>query len=281
MALEPSAALPTAGLQTAIRIAKEAGSLILEGYRTQLDIQKKGRIDLVTEYDLKSERLIHARLTEAFPDHRVIGEESLKGCRAERPAPGDTQLTWYVDPIDGTTNFAHGHPYFAVSLGLYAGERPVLGVVHAPALGLLWAGGPGLGAHRNQAAAQVSQNAALVDSVIATGFPYHLNQGELPRVMAALTSFVERAQGFRRCGSAAVDLCMVADGSVDLYYEKNLNAWDLAGGVPILLGAGGQITNYAGAAFDLFDAELVASNGRIHDEALGILQSAFRQPTLD
>lgn len=261
-------------LALATEIAEEAGALTLEGYRRELSIQKKGRIDLVTEFDLKAEAHIRERLQAACPDHHIVGEEHSAGARAPRPA--DDTPTWYIDPIDGTTNFAHGHPFYGVSIGLFAGASPVLGVIRAPALGVTWAGGPALGATRGGAPCQVSKATDMVDALAATGFPYHLDRG---KNLAHVARFLPQIQGIRRCGSAALDLCLVADGTCDLYWEQHLNAWDLAAGVAILLGAGGQISDHRGGPFDLFTAQVLASNGHLHPAALATLAGESPEPS--
>lgn len=255
-------------LQQAIQIAIKAGQLTLEGYRRRgISVEKKGRVDLVTEYDVKTEALIREQIEALRPDDKIVGEEGSAGARA--PRPEDDTPTWYIDPIDGTTNYAHGHPMYSVSIALYEGETPVLGVVNGPALGVIWAGGPELGATRNGGNTRVSATEAMVDALVATGFPYSLDRGKNLEVIAR---FLPEIQGIRRGGSAALDLCLVADGTCDLYWERKLNAWDVAAGAAILLGAGGKLSDHSGGAFDLFTTEILATNGPLHEAALALLR---------
>lgn len=230
----------------------------MEGFRSGARVEKKGTIDLVTEYDRRAEAQIRAELLAAFPDHRIVGEEA--------PEQGSGDRVWYVDPIDGTTNFAHGHPFFAVSIALYEGAEPLAGVVSAPALGVTWSGARGRGAWRNEERCHVSESAKLEDCLCATGFPYDrwTTAEDNLREHAA---FIKATQGVRRCGSAALDLCLVADGTYDLYWEQKLNPWDLAAGALLVLEAGGMVTDYDGSAADVRQGRLLASNGRVHAEA--------------
>jgi myo-inositol-1(or 4)-monophosphatase len=193
-------------LEVAEEAAKEAGAAVAQGWRSDGEISKKGRFDLLTEYDLESERLIRERLASTFPDHRIVGEENQES--------GEGELVWYVDPIDGTTNFAHGHYFFAVSIALYDGLRGLVGVVHAPALGVLWKAATGRGASRNGARCSVSKRDRLDEALCATGFPYD-RWSNPDNNHAELALFLQRVRGVRRCGSAAIDLCLVAEESVE------------------------------------------------------------------
>ncbi len=245
-------------LETLVVIAREAGALLLRGHRTGTHVDYKGEIDLVTEFDRSSEALIRTRVAREFPEWDVVAEEAGGTVRGDRPV-------LYADPLDGTTNYAHGHPFFAVSLGVMESSGAILGVVFAPALGWIHAGGPGLGATRNGIPCRVSATAALDRALLATGFPYD-------RRTSPENNFVEfialkkRAQGVRRCGAASLDLCMVADGTYDGYWEQKLQPWDLAAGAAIVLGAGGTVTSYDGGPADARTGSLIASNGAIHDE---------------
>ncbi len=181
-------------LAVARQIAAEAGALIRSGWRVPGAVHRKGPVDLVTEYDLRSEELVRARLERAFPDHAVVGEES---AQAGAGAGSDRALVWYVDPIDGTTNFAHGHPFFAVSIGLCHLGRPVVGVVHAPAIGMEWCAARGLGATRDGAPCRVSSTGVLVESLAATSFPYDKPAGEKSN-FRQFEAFYRRTRGVRR-----------------------------------------------------------------------------------
>lgn len=244
------------------QVAREAGALVMQGYRSGTRAQKKGAIDLVTEYDVASEKLIVERLTAALPDIGIVAEEAHGPWQGT--APDAQALTWYVDPIDGTTNFAHGHPFFGVSLGLCRGAQPVVGVIFAPALDVLWSGRAGHGVLRNGVVCSVSDCDSLADSLLATGFPYD-RATSADNNFAEFTHFKLRARGVRRCGAACLDLAFVADGTYDGYWEYKLNPWDLAAGAALIGAAGGKVTAFDGTALSLASGALVGSNGRIHD----------------
>ncbi len=261
-----------ATLRTATTIAREAGALLLDGWRTGASVQHKGEIDLVTEFDLASERLIRARMAAAFPDQGVVCEE----------AGGDSakDLVWYCDPLDGTTNFAHGHFFYSVSLGLARRGTPVAGVVYAPALDTAWAGGDGMGAWREQRGARtearVSTRAGTLSaSLVGTGFPYDRRTSPENNLREA-ARIIPRVQGIRRCGSAAMDLCLVADGTYDAYWEQKLAPWDMCAGVAIARAAGARVTDYEGAEPSLRVGRVVASNGAVHDELMREIAEARR-----
>ncbi len=252
-------------LALAQRLGDEVGAYLLEGFRTDARVSLKGAVDLVTQYDLEAERRVRSAIEEAFPDHEIVGEEE-SGAGVARPEGP----TWYVDPIDGTTNFAHGHPFFCLSLGLYEGEMPRLGLVAAPALGVTWWGIPGRAAFRGEVACAVSSRPTLREALVATGFAYNARDldanvsGELRRMLAA-------SRGLRRCGSAALDLCLVADGTYDFYWERGLAPWDMAGGAAIVLAAGGRLSAMDGGAGRPLEGSLAASNGLVHEAALSTL----------
>ncbi len=252
-------------LEVAERVAAEAGTLVLDGWRSSGDISHKGKFDLLTEHDLRSEALIRRALEAAYPKHRIVGEETAE--------TGEGDLVWYVDPIDGTTNFAHGHPFFCVSIALYDGPEGLAGVVHAPALGTTWKAAKHSGAFRNGEPCTVSTRTSLEEALCATGFPY--NRWQTPdNNLQELSLFLRRARGIRRCGSAAIDLCLVADGTYDVYWEQGLNAWDMCAGAMIVLEAGGQLSTYEGHRADPRSGKLVASNGLLHDAAVSTVREA-------
>ena len=246
-------------LRVADAAAREAGTVAMEGWRTGGKISKKGRFDLLTKYDLLSERLIRQRLEAEFPEHRIVGEEDAE--------TGAGDLVWYVDPIDGTTNFAHGHFFFAVSIALYRGLEGLAGVVHAPALGVTWKAARGSGAFRNERPCSVSQRDRLEEALCATGFPYD-RWTNPDNNQAELGLFLQRARGVRRCGAAAIDLCLVADGTYDIYWEKALNPWDMCAGALIVLEAGGRLSGYEGEPADPRTGKLIATNGLLHEDAV-------------
>lgn len=251
----------------AVAIAHEAGVLLLEGWRQRpATQQKRTASDLVTEFDLRCEDLLRDRLGKAFPDHRVVGEEQ-GGERGDEP-------TWYVDPIDGTTNFAHGHPFFCVSLGLWRGETPIAGVVHAPAMGLTYAAARGLGVARGGAPCRVSSTGALERSLLATGFPPQRSDGDY-RQFARLDA---ATHGVRRCAAAALELSLVADGAYDGFWDAGLAPWDLAAGVLFVLEAGGRVSDATGGPLSLSSRTVVASNGAIHSALINALAHAGALP---
>ncbi|MEM7137468.1 MAG: inositol monophosphatase family protein [Myxococcota bacterium] len=252
-------------VEVAERIALDAGTLIMEGWRSGAGVSRKGRFDLLTEYDLRSESLIRQGLSNAFPDHRIVGEE--------HDSTGDGDLVWYVDPIDGTTNFAHGHPFFCVSIALYHGAIGLAGVVHAPALQTTWKAARAAGAFRNGEPCHVSTRDSLEESLCATGFPYD-RATRADNNLAELSLFLKRVRGVRRCGSAAIDLSLVADGTYDLYWEQALNAWDMCAGALIVAEAGGELSAYDGGPVDPRTGKLIASNGHVHDAAVRTIGEA-------
>lgn len=247
--------------RAALLVAHEAAALAMRGYRTRIVPDKKGRTDLVTEFDRASEEHIRARLRELCPGVPIIGEEASPAGAAE---PARLGLRFYVDPIDGTTNFVHGHPFWCVAIGLIDGDSPVAGAVVAPALGATWSGVVGQHSRRDDEPCRVSATRSLEDSLIATGFP----QDRLgPENNFEPFIRVKRvAQAVRRCGSAAMDLCLVADGTYDGYWERKLHPWDVIAGSAILLAAGGRISAIGGGPPDYYRGYLNATNGLIHDE---------------
>lgn len=246
---------PEGYARLALAVATEAGTLLLGAYRSRPTPSEKARHDLVTELDVKSEALIVDRLSAATPELGLVAEE--RG--------GDARdLSWYCDPLDGTTNYVHGHPVWSVSIGLLDGGAPVAGAVVAPALGLSWLGYQGGPALRNGEPCRVSETRELEHALLATGFPPDRRrspENNLDTFVAAQ----KQARGVRRCGSAAIDMCMVADGTYDAYWERRLHAWDLAAGAAILSAAGGRMSALDGAPVNLHVGQLIASNGHVHD----------------
>src|SRR5678816_1753366 len=236
-------------------IAREAGALLMGYFRDRVKIEYKGDVDLVTVADRKSEALILERIRAAFPNHDVMGEE---GTRIET----GSDYRWYVDPLDGTTNFAHGYPVFCVSLAVeYKGER-VAGVLYDPTRDELFAAEKGSGARLNALPIAVSKTDRLAESLVATGFPSH-KRHKNPNIYF-YHQITLRTHGVRRAGSAALDLCCVASGRFDGFWEFNLNPWDTAAGVLIVEEAGGKVTDFKGGPFQLNSRETLASNGLLH-----------------
>jgi len=256
--------------RVAIEAARAAGHLLageLDGPRR---ISYKGTpTNLLTEMDARAEALIVERLRAAFPDDGVLAEEG-------GAAPGRSARRWIIDPLDGTTNYAHGLPLFAVSLALEVEGRVELGVVHDPNRDELFVAERGRGATRNETPLAVSATARLNESLLATGFPYNVR--ETPdNNLAEYAAFSLRSQGVRRMGSAVIYLAYVAAGQIDGYWELRLGPWDAAAGALLVEEAGGRITDLAGGPLDLEAPAVVASNGRIHGEMLEVLKEARRR----
>lgn len=235
------------------RAAARAAAHTLTGFRTHPVFERKGRSDLVTRFDRESESILREELEKTGV--AVVGEET-GGDRVSE--------AFYVDPIDGTTNFVHGHPFYCVSVGLVREGVPVFGVVVAPALGITWRALVSENiAWRNDQPCRVSQTADLADSLLATGFPYDRSD-EQTNNFKPFMHMKMHVQAIRRCGAAAIDMCLVADGTYDGYWERRLNPWDVAGGGAIVRGAGGTVTLPDGSAFDARKGEALATNGLIH-----------------
>jgi myo-inositol-1(or 4)-monophosphatase len=256
-------------------IAREAGALLMHYFHQHLKVEYKGEADLVTAADRASEVLIRERIQQQFPGHDVLGEE--QGLNDQ-----GSDYRWYVDPLDGTTNFAHGFPVFCVSMALErrsSGERGdgrgvrIAGVVYDPTRDELFSAEQGRGAQLNGEKIHVSQIAKLQECLVATGFPSH-KRHKNPNIYF-YHQITLRTHGVRRAGSAALDLCCVAAGRFDGFWEFNLNPWDTAAGVLIVEEAGGQVTRFDGSAFELNSRETIASNGLVHQALLHELKEVF------
>ena len=225
-------------------------------------INKKGRIDLVTEADTESEKIIIKTIRSAFPDHAILAEESGMN-------DGTPEYQWYIDPLDGTTNFANGLNLFCVSIAFAAKGDVVFGIVLSPFTDELFVAVKGVGALRNSRPIRVSNAATVTDSLLVTGFPYDFkNDGAIIR---RFSNCLRQAQGIRRLGSAALDLCYVACGRFAGYWEQNLQPWDTAAGFLIAKEAGALVTDYLNQAFTLDKKEILATNGNIHKEMLTLV----------
>lgn len=256
----------------AVAIAREAAAILSAGWRTGVSIRSKGRSDLVTEIDLASERLVRERLGARFPDHAIVGEEG--------GGEASTELVWYVDPLDGTTNFAHGHPFFCVSIALARAGEPIVGAVVAPALGLEWSAAKGLGVTRNGEACSVSATDTLEDALLSTGFPSWRGARGDNNYLTFL-ALDAASHGARRCGAGAVELALVADGSYDAFWDLGLKPWDVAASSLFVREAGGVVSDFDGSAARLDAGRIIASNGRIHAELMGGIAGAIPLPPLD
>jgi len=247
-------------------IAREAGALLLEYFRQRVKIEYKGDVDLVTVADRKSEALILERIRAKWPSHDVLGEE---GARIET----GSDYRWYVDPLDGTTNFAHGFPVFCVSLAIERKGERVAGVLFDPTRDELFAAEKGSGAYLNGEPIHVSKTANLKECLVATGFPSH-KRHKNPNIFF-YHQLTLRTHGVRRAGSAALDLASVAAGRFDGFWEFNLNPWDTAAGVLLVQEAGGTVTDFKGGPFQLQSRETVATNGIVHNALLSEFEAIF------
>jgi myo-inositol-1(or 4)-monophosphatase len=248
-------------LDFAVDLSKRAGALLMDRYRAvgRTDIvDRKGQIrNLVTEADRASERLILDEIAAAYPDHSVAAEET--GARE-----GDPDFVWHVDPLDGTVNFTHGHPFFAVSLGLVMKGKPHLGAIHAPRLGETFSGEVGKGAWLDGTPIEVSKSAELIESLLATGFAYVRNEHPDHNV-DNFSTLIMQARGIRRAGAASLDLAYVAAGRLDGFWELHLSSWDVAAGVALVRAAGGTVTDFRGGDDFLEGGHILATNGLIHE----------------
>lgn len=244
-------------LEVAIETAREAGAILLAEFDRPVKISYKGEVDIVTQADRRSEQAIVSRLRAHFPKHAIVAEE---GSGNESDSP----FRWHVDPLDGTTNFAHSYPCFAVSLGLEEAGEPIVGVIFQPVTGELFTAVKGEGAYLNQKQIQVSRIEKLATSLLATGFP-SVKRAQNPNIRY-YWDFTLRSHGVRRDGSAAMDLAAVACGRFEGFWEFGLHTWDVAAGILLVREAGGAATQFNGQPYRLGDRELLASNGRVHEE---------------
>jgi myo-inositol-1(or 4)-monophosphatase len=243
----------------ALEVAREAAELVRAGWRSHPRVVEKAPSDIVTQYDLDSERLIRRRLAERAPELGVVAEEEGGDC-------GSGQA-FYVDPLDGTVNFAHGHPFWCVSIGVLDRGVPLAGAVVAPCIMTewwAWEGGP---AFRNGEPCRVSAAANMGEALLATGFPANRTR-EPDNNLSTFVRLKQKVRGIRRCGSAAIDLCFVADGTYDGYWERHLNAWDLAAGAAVVRSAGGSVTALDGGPPRFEVGHIAATNGRVHTALL-------------
>ncbi len=254
-------------IDTLKQIALEAGKIVKEGYSSHKEVSHKGVVDLVTEFDIKTEAFIINQLKKAFPDYTLVGEESHQGSYHYDKAI-------YIDPIDGTTNFVHGIPHLAISLGVWEQGKPTLAVVFNPILEELFWAVQGEGAFCNGQRLEVSPQNKLQNALIATGFPYaKVNAGiEYHWVINCMTNLLPHIQDIRRLGAASIDLCYLAQGKVEAFYEIDLKPWDVAAGILIVQEAGGHISNVNNQPFDFDDKSIVASNGKVHQQLLKYLE---------
>lgn len=252
-------------LNFAIETARDAGRLLLEKFGRVTSITKKGDINLVTEADLASEALIIERIKSYYPKHAILAEEAGDAVLVD----GETTWKWIIDPLDGTTNYAHGYPCFCVTLALERQGTIVIGVTYDPTREELFSAEKGQGASLNGRKIRVSETEELGNALIVTGFPYDFKQRK--DFARHLTEFLLYSRGVRRDGSAAIDMAYVACGRFDGFWEEGLNPWDVAAGYLLIEEAGGRVSYYDGSEFSIYRPPLCASNGRLHGEMLRIL----------
>ncbi|HWB17160.1 MAG TPA: inositol monophosphatase family protein [Vicinamibacterales bacterium] len=257
-------------LATGVDAALEAGRIHRRYFRQHPDIHKKGRIDLVTNADLEAERMFRDLIAQRFPDHVVVGEE------AGAVASPEGRCRWIIDPVDGTTNFAHGLALFCVSIALEIDGRLALGVVYDPINEELFTAERGEGARLNGEPIHVSSCAELVDGLLVTGFPYTIRE-ERRRQVDVFAAFLHEAQAVRRLGSAALDLCYVAAGRLDGYWEERVFPWDIAAGALLVAEAGGTVTGLDNQPFDPFGLQILATNGPLHEPMLEVIRRVHEE----
>jgi len=250
-------------IATAIEAVVRAGEIQISRFGGDVRVEKKGAIDLVTEVDLQVERMFRALVAERFPDHDVLGEE-LGG-----EATG-ARHRWVFDPLDGTTNFAHGVPIFCASLALEIDGEAAVGAIYDPNRRELFTAERGVGAWLNGQPLHVSAAATVLESILVTGFPYTVHDDPEP-LLQMFGRMLKRARAVRRLGSAAIDLCWVAAGRMEAFWEAQLNAWDTRAGALIVEEAGGRVTGMDGALWVPANGHILASNGHVHDELLSII----------
>ncbi|MBW1971608.1 MAG: inositol monophosphatase [Deltaproteobacteria bacterium] len=255
-------------LEVAINAAKGAGIIQKKSLGKRLKIEHKGEIDLITDIDKKSEKYIIKMIKSNFPEHGLLTEESYKDSL-------EADYLWVIDPLDGTTNYAHGYHCFSISIALIIKGEIVVGVVYDPIRKELFSAIKGKGAYLNNKPIHVSSVSKVVDSLLCTGFPYDLHTSEINNLDHFLNMMMV-AQAIRRDGSAALDLCYTACGRFDGFWELKLKPWDVMAGALIVLEAGGKVTDFAGEPFDKTGIEILATNGLVHHEMSRILLKGKR-----
>jgi myo-inositol-1(or 4)-monophosphatase len=253
-------------LKVAVAAAYVAGAIQKKGFGKRHQVRFKGEIDLVTEVDKGCEDKIHKIISREFPEHDFLMEESGS---SNKPS----EFKWIIDPLDGTTNYAHGYPCFCVSIGLEYRGKVIVGVVYEPIMDQLFTAVRGEGAFRNRKKIKVSKTPILKRGMLVTGFSYDLQKRTKDNI-ENFSKFIMNAQAVRRDGAAAIDLCYVACGRFDGFWELDLQPWDTAAGSLVLQEAGGKLSRFDGTVFSIYDRDILASNGIIHPEMIDILKGA-------
>lgn len=251
-------------IQAAREAALKAGRMLRENIGKSSEISYKGTVDLVTNFDTQAQRMIFDHLSSCFPDHDYLAEEGLSQNKG-------AEFRWIIDPLDGTTNYAHHFPVFTVSIALERKGEVVLGLIYDPMREEMFSAVKGEGAFLNGEGIRVSAVDDLNRSLLATGFPYDIRASKVNNI-THFNNFLTRVQGIRCCGSAAMDLCYVASGRFDGFWELKLSPWDMAAGALIVQEAGGLISDFQNGEFTIYGAEILASNGLIHQQIVEVLQ---------
>jgi myo-inositol-1(or 4)-monophosphatase len=252
-------------LDKTVEIAKEAGGIIKDGFGKKLSIEfKTDKANLLTNIDKAAEKVIIDFIKKEYPTHSIIAEESGKNINS-------SEYTWVIDPLDGTTNFAHSLPIFAVSIGLQKGKETILGVIYDVMRDVIFFAERGAGTFANDMKISVSDNSNLDESVLVTGFSYD-RKDEYRDAVKLFGSFLPKTRAVRRLGSAAMDFCFVASGVFDGFWEANLSPWDVCAGMLIVEEAGGQITDFHNKPITMYSNQYLATNGKVHDEMIKIMQ---------
>jgi myo-inositol-1(or 4)-monophosphatase len=260
--------IPAQFLSTAVEAVVRAGDMQMARFGSSVRVDKKGVIDLVTEIDIEVERMFRALIAERFPDHDVLAEE-MGQTRA------GARHRWVFDPLDGTTNYAHGIPIFCATVALEIDEVPTVAAVYDPNRRELFTAERAVGAWLNGEPLHVSSPQTLIDSVLVTGFPYDIREPHrLQETVRLFAAFLGHARAVRRLGSAAIDLCWVAAGRMEGFWEEALKPWDVMGGALIVQEAGGRVTGVDGSPWNAHNGHVLASNGHVHEEMLAVIRSA-------
>ncbi len=257
-------------LNTAREAATAAGKILNGLFGQVTRITQKSHIDLVTEADVQSEKIVIDIIRKTFPQDNILAEEAGEHVHA-------SNRTWIIDPLDGTTNFVHGFPFFAVSIGLEVDKKSVVGVVLNPFMNEFFEAAKGAGAFLNSKPIRVTRTPSLEESLLATGFPYDIHE-RADEIMGPLKKMVVSAQGVRRPGAASLDMCYVAAGRLDGFWEQGLHPWDTAAGIVITEEAGGRLSTFQGAPYTPYQKSIVAANPFIHDAMVEILKTTSPSP---